>query len=279
MGLKNILVHVDGSDRAGERIRVAASLAGADDGHLTGVFVSPDPLIPTWMVAGMPPSALEAAVERVRGEGEAARGRFLEIAERAGVHAEWRMASGSVSHVTALHARYADLAVVGKGSASEPELYPYPDLAADLTMSCGRPVLVVPNSGRFDVLGENILVCWNASREATRAVNDAMPLLRRAEKVVVLSVNAHRPSGGDHGEIPSANIALHLARHGVNAEAANTVADGIAVSDIVLSHVSDRGIDLIVTGAWGHSRMREWAFGGVTASLLRDTTVPALMSH
>ena len=200
MSLKNILVHVDASERAGERIRVAASLAGADDGHLTGVFVAPDPLIPTWMVAGMPASTLEAAVERVHGEGDAARERFQEIADRAGVHAEWRMASGSVSHVTALHARYADLAVVGKGSASEPELYPYPDLAADLTMSCGRPVLVVPNSGRFDVLGENVLVCWNASREATRAVNDAMPFLRRAEKVVVLSVNAHRPSGGDHGE-------------------------------------------------------------------------------
>ncbi|MDE0409223.1 MAG: universal stress protein, partial [Alphaproteobacteria bacterium] len=149
----------------------------------------------------------------------------------------------------------------------------------DLTMSCGRPVLVVPNSGRFDRPGRHVLVCWNASREATRAVNDAMPLLQRAEKVVVLSVNPHRPSGGDHGEIPSANIALHLARHGVNAEAANTTADGISVADIVLSHVSDRGIDLIVAGAWGHSRMREWAFGGVTESLLRDVTVPALMSH
>ena len=279
MSLKNILVHVDSSERAGERIRIAANLARTDDGHLTGVFVAPDPLLPTWMVAGMPPAALEAAMDRVQGEGDAARARFQEIADRVGVHAEWRTASGSVSQVTAVHARYSDLAVVGKGSALEPELYPYPDLAADLTMSCGRPVLVVPNSGRFDRLGENILVCWNAGREATRAVNDAMPLLRRAEKVVVLSVNAHRPSGGDHGEIPSANIALHLARHGVKAEAANTVADGISVSDIVLSHASDRGIDLIVSGAWGHSRMREWAFGGVTASLLRDTTVPALMSH
>ena len=279
MGLRNILVHVDGSGRAGERIRIAAELARPDDGHLTGVFVSPDPPIPTWMAAGMPVGALEAAVERVRGEGDAARQRFQEIADRAGVHAEWRMASGAVGRVTAHHARYADLAVVGKGSAAEPDRYPYPDLAADLTMSCGRPVLVVPNSGRFDRVGEHVLVCWNASREATRAVNDAMPLLQRAEKVVVLSVNPHRPSGGDHGEIPSANIALHLARHGVNAEAANTVADGISVSDIVLSHVSDRGIDLIVSGAWGHSRMREWAFGGVTESLLADTTVPALMSH
>lgn len=279
MVLRNILVHVDASERAGERIRIAAELAGPDDGHLTGVFVSPDPPIPTWMVAGMPVGALEAAIERTRGEGEAARRRFQEVAERAGVHAEWRTASGSVGRIAAQHARYADVAVVGKGSASEPERFPHPDLAADLTMSCGRPVLVVPNAGRFDRVGHQVLVCWNASREATRAVNDAMPLLRRAEKVVVLSVNPHRPSGGDHGEIPSANIALHLARHGVNAEAANTVADGIAVSDIVLSHVSDLGIDLIVAGAWGHSRMREWAFGGVTESLLRDTTAPTLMSH
>ena len=82
MALKNILVHVDASERAGERIRIAAELAGLDDGHLTGVFVAPDPPFPTWMVAGMPASALEAAIENARGEGEAARGRFLDIAER-----------------------------------------------------------------------------------------------------------------------------------------------------------------------------------------------------
>ena len=159
MALKNILVHVDASERAGERIRIAAELAGPDDGHLTGVFVTPDPPFPTWMVAGMPASALEAAIENARGEGEAARGRFLDIAERAGVHAEWRSASGSVARVTARHARYADLAVVGKGSADDPARYPYPELAADLTMSCGRPVLVVPNSGRFDRPGRHVLVC------------------------------------------------------------------------------------------------------------------------
>jgi len=159
MELRNILVHVDGSERAGERIRIAAELARPDDGHLTGVFVTPDQPIPTWMAAGMPVGALEAAVERVRGEGDAARQRFQEIADRAGVHAEWRMAAGPVGRVTAMHARYADLVAVGKGSAAEPDLYPYPDLAADLTMSCGRPVLVVPNSGRFDPVGRDVLVC------------------------------------------------------------------------------------------------------------------------
>ncbi len=279
MALKNILVHVDGSERAGERIRVAAELARPDDGHLTGVFVTPDTPIPTWAAVELPADTLEAVMEQARGEREAARARFLDIAGKAGVHAEWRMATGSVSEVTALHARYADLAVVGKGSADEPDRFPHPRLAADLTMGCGRPVLVVPNAGRFDRVGGQVLVCWNASREATRAVNDAMPLLRRAEKVTVLAVNPRRSSGGSHGDIPSADIALHLARHGVNAEAANTAADGIAVSDVVLSHASDLGIDLIVTGAWGHSRMREWAFGGVTESLLRNMTVPTLMSH
>ena len=159
MALKNILVHADASERAEERIRIAAELARPDDGHLTGLFVTPDPPFPTWMVAGMPASALEAAIANLRGEGEAVRGRFLEIAERAGVHAEWRTAAGSVARVAAQHARYADLAVVGKGSAAEPERYPYPELAADLTMSCGRPVLVVPNSGRFDDLGRHVLVC------------------------------------------------------------------------------------------------------------------------
>ncbi len=279
MELKNVLVHVDGGERAGERIRVAADLVRPGDGHLTGLFIVPDPPVPTWAAAGMPPRLLEAAYARAESEADTARQRFLELAEAVGVHAEWRKASGPVGAVAARHARYADLAVVGKGSADEPERFPYADLAADLTMSCGRPVLVIPNAGRFEHVGRRILVCWNASREATRAVNDAMALLQAAETVSVLAVNPGRSSGGDHGQLPGAEIALHLARHGVNAEARTTAGDGISVADILLSHVADHGVDLIVAGAWGHSRMREWVFGGVTESLLRDTTAPALLSH
>ncbi len=137
---------------------------------------------------------------------------------------------------------------------------------------------MVPYIGARQEMGRNVLVAWNGSREATRAVNDALPILERADKVTVLAVNPGK-NGNDHGDIPSADIALHLARHGVKAEASQTVSDELEVGSIILSRISDLGADLVVMGAYGHSRMRELMMGGVTRDLLRHMTVPVLMSH
>ena len=262
MELKNILVHVDASERASERIEIAAAMAQAGDAHLTGLFVIPDSL----MYPGYTVSAylfLEQ-MEEARANSRTAEKTFHSVADSKGVHREWRSEEGQPSRVVARHARYADLAVVGKGDAKDTTRFPYPELAADLVMTCGRPVLIVPNAGHFETVGRRILVCWNASRESTRTINDSLPLLRAAEHVTVLSVNPAEASDDDHGDIPSADIALHLARHGVNVAAASTTADGIDVANMILSRVSDLAIDLIVTGAYGHSRTREWVFGGVT---------------
>jgi len=280
MDIKDIVVHVDGSERAAERIKLAANIAASRDAHVTGVFAIPDPYMPALMAGGYVPADIfdelrqEAAAESAKAEQV-----FKKETEAAGVHAEWRVEEGAVSGVVSRHARYADLSIVGKGDYDDPVNFPHPELSADLMMTSGRPVLVVPNAGHYESVGARILVCWNASREATRAVNDAMPFLQAAEKVTVLAVNPHKPSGGDHGDTPSADIALHLARHGVNAEAASTVSAGIEVADTILARASDLGVDMIVSGAYGHSRTREWVFGGVTESLLRNTTVPTLLSH
>ncbi|MEX2453496.1 MAG: universal stress protein [Rhodospirillaceae bacterium] len=280
MDLTNILVHVDASERAAERIRLAANIAKTCDAHVTGTFAIPDPYIAAYMASGyVPVEIFETQREEAFKQSGDARKVFEDIVSKAGVKGEYRTEEGAVSDVVARHARYADLAVVGKGDRDDPVKYPYPELSGDLVMTCGRPVLVVPNSGGFETVGRRILVCWNASREATRAVNDAMPFLAKADKVTVLAVNPAKSSGGDHGEIPSADIALHLARHGVKAEASSTAADRIEISDVILARASDLGADLIVSGAYGHSRTREWVFGGVTENLMRDTTVPVLMSH
>ncbi len=273
--MKDILVHVDASERSAERIGVAARMAG--DAHLTGLFVVPEPRLPGYMAAYALGEFMEAQISEARADAEKAEARFHDIAKQTGVHAEWRTEQGPLDEVVSRHSRYSDLVVVGKGDADDPVRFPNPGLAADLVMTCGRPVLVVPNAGHFETVGKRILVCWNAGREATRAVNDALPLMLDAEKVTVLSVNPR--SGGDHGDVPSSDIALHLARHGVNAEAASTVATGIDIADVILARASDLGVDLIVTGAYGHSRTREWVFGGVTESLMHTMTVPCLMSH
>lgn len=280
MEIKDIVVHADSSERTAERIQLATRMAADNDAHLTGVFAIPDPYTPALMAGGYVPSDIfdqfrQEAIE----DSEKAKELFLKITDAGGVHSEWRTEEGTASTVVARHARYSDISVVGKGDYDEPVKYPHAELPADLMMTSGRPVLVVPNAGHFEMVGKRILVCWNASREATRAVNDAMPFLQTAEKVTVLAVNPHKASGGDHGDTPSADISLHLARHGVNAEAASTVASGIDVADTILARASDLGVDMIVSGAYGHSRTREWVFGGVTESLLRNTTVPTLLSH
>ena len=280
MTIKNIVVHADSTDRAAERIQLAASLATKNDGHVVGVFAVPDPYAPAYMAGGYVPADLfEQLRQEAIADAKKAEELFKKTVSSSGVPNEWRLEEGTVGGVIARHTRYADVAVVGKGDYDEPEKYPNPSLAADLVMTAGRPVLVVPNAGHYEAVGNRVLVCWNASREATRAVNDALPFLRTADNVTILAVNPHKASGGDHGDTPSADIALHLARHGVKAEAASTVAAGIDVADTILARASDLGADMIVCGAYGHSRTREWVFGGVTESLLRDTTVPTLLSH
>jgi nucleotide-binding universal stress UspA family protein len=128
------------------------------------------------------------------------------------------------------------------------------------------------------VVGHDVLVGWNATAEAARALNDALPILRRAHKVTVLSINPRRGIRGD-GDVPAADIALHLARHGIAAEAAHTVATDIPEGDALLSYAADIGADLLVCGMYGHSRMREMVFGGVTRSLLTEMTLPVFMAH
>jgi len=139
-------------------------------------------------------------------------------------------------------------------------------------------VLVVPYAGTFSAPGQRVLVAWNASPQATRAVNDALPLLARAAKVTILAIN---PAGGSrgHGEVPGADIALHLARHGVRAEATHVYADDIEVGDVILSRAADFSADLIVMGAYGHARLREIVLGGATRSLFEHMTAPVFMSH
>jgi len=149
-------------------------------------------------------------------------------------------------------------------------------LPEELALGVGRPVLVVPRYGTFETVGQRVLIAWNGSREATRAVNDAIPILKMATKVTVLSVD---PEGEPDRRLPGADLALHLARHGIAAEAESTQALDIGVGDVLLSRAADLGADLIVMGAYGHSRLREMMLGGATRHLLQHMTVPVLMSH
>ncbi len=120
------------------------------------------------------------------------------------------------------------------------------------------------------------MVCWDSSRPAARAVADAMPLLERAKRVEVAIVTS---GSGKYDEIEGVDMGQHLARHGLNVEVNRIARGNVDVADALLSHAADSSADFIVMGGYGHSRLREFVLGGVTRSIFRSMTVPALMSH
>jgi len=198
---------------------------------------------------------------------------------RAGVTGQWIDHHESASEAIPRYARYADLVVAGQDDPDDPESFIADHFPETLVMSAGRPVLFIPYTGVFPTLGANIMVAWNGSRESARAVHDALPLLQRAENVTVVRLNEHKDEPRDN-RIPGADIALMLARHGVKAELA--ALDGVGnlpPGDVLLSRASDLGADLVVMGAYGHSRWQELVMGGATRSMLESMTVPVLMSH
>jgi nucleotide-binding universal stress UspA family protein len=261
-------------------------LARRQGAYLTGIFVLDIPATDLFLGAGMPYAGGDGMSEMMNSlradtavRGDAIGQEFLETLRREGLQGEWRVADGNTAALLALHARYADLTVLGQPNADEPFKGASADaVLVNVLLSSGRPVLAVPYAGQFERVGERVLIAWNASRESTRAVNDALPLLRGAAAVTVLAVNPKHGIEG-HGDVPAADIALHLARHGVKAEAAHTIAKDISEGDALLSYAADIGVDLIVTGGYGHSRAREMVFGGVTRTLLQEMTVPMLLSH
>jgi len=281
MAYKDLLVVLDATPACATRLDVAIGLARRFEAHLTGLHVFTNPYIPPYVAAQIPAEAIEAQRDAQRAQSEKLRVGFEAALSSAGVNGEWRQAEGNVNELAGLNARYADLVVVGQ---TEPETAGEPgtsdDLPEHLALDAGRPMLVVPYAGKFPEIGKRILLAWNASREAARAVSDAMPFLKAADDVMALSVNPHGGEGEEgHGEVPGADIALHLARHGVKATASHVQTGDVSVGDMLLSRAADDGADLIVMGAYGRSRMRELILGGASRSILGHMTVPVLLSH
>lgn len=275
--LKDLLVYVDATKASAARVALAARLAKRCEAHLVGVHASL--LFEAVRAAGYGAFAQAyPALEQAAQQREAdAKATFEAAIAREGIAGEWRASRVVTMAEAVVHARYADLAIVGQSDPDQSEPAPLPT-AEDVLLDSGRPVLIVPYAGRFGDVGQRVLIGWNASREAARAVNDALPLLARAASVTVLSVN---PVVGAtrHGEVPGADIGVHLARHGVKVAVETTRVSELDASDVLLNRAADLGADLIVAGGYGRSRLRELVLGGVTRDLLRRMTVPVLMAH
>jgi nucleotide-binding universal stress UspA family protein len=278
MSYKSIVVQLDMSARAHPRLEYAVRLARQFGAHLTGVFsaFTPDPRS-FHVMAGVADYYEAHRQSRQERHGALERIFHAELL-RAGVTGQWIDHDESAGEAIPRYARYADLVVAGQDDPDDPESFIADHFPETLVMSAGRPVLFIPYTGVFPTLGANIMLAWNGSRESARAVHDALPLLQRAENVTVVRLN-HKDEPRD-SRIPGADIALILARHGVKAEVA--ALDGVGnlpLGDVLLSRASDLGADLVVMGAYGHSRWQELVMGGATRSMLESMTVPVLMSH
>jgi nucleotide-binding universal stress UspA family protein len=274
--LKNILIHLDSSKTCASRLETAIALAKKSDAHLTGVYVVTHPEIPPFIQAGISVDIIETQVREAAEIGSKCIEEFKSKVSAAGLQFESRMVEGTVADALTDHGRYFDLLVVGQFDPDDSGLYAIDDMPDRLIMSAGRPILVVPYAGSFSNVGDNVIVSWDASRQATRAVNDAMSILESAKRVDVLSIN---PGDKGLGDAPGADICLHMARHGVNATAQHITVSDIGAADMLLSRAADSSADMIVMGAYGHARWREIALGGFTRHMLAHMTVPVLMAN
>ncbi len=277
MPYSTILVHVDRTSHSDRRIRFAAQLAATQDAHLVGVAATGTLHLPAEVRQVVGRDYIESRVAQMRGDARALLDGFESQVRNAGARGfESRISNGSTEEALMLHGRYSDAVVLSRpDTQSEAGSLDY-EAVSLLALGVGRPVLLVPNSWQDGPIARRALVAWSATRESVRAVVDALPLLKKAEAVDVAVFNASKIGG--HGQEPGADIGLYLARHGVNV----TVHDDVTAIDVgnaLLSRASDWNSDLIVMGAFGHSRLREIFLGGVSDTVLKSSPVPVLMSH
>jgi len=277
MSYRTILVHVDRAPSAGARINLAAQLALREGAHLVGAAMTG---VPRYMLAGSPYEGsgvmLAEYLRQANEQADVALAKFDELANRATCSFEHRRDNVDEYAGLCLQARYADLVVLSQADPADRDQGGLlQDLPEQVVLHGGRPVLLVPRSGSFDVPSRRALVAWNGSMQAARAITAALPLLRGVAQVTLAVFGAEKD---DHGAEPGADMALFLARHGLKVEVLRRPLSGDA-GEAILSMAADFNADLLVMGAYGHSRFRELIMGGATRSVLAQATLPVLMMH
>ncbi len=290
MPLKDLLVCFDRTDAGYARLELAFNLARASRAYLAGAYVLPELHVSPAGSVGFglaPPAGITAPGE----EGVSPSGGVLREAEAAesaeqhfksklrlhGIEGEWHLLADGDSAALIELAKSVDLTIAGQRPPNSQSNGASRFRPEDIVVAAGRPVLIVPYAGAFEMVGKRILIAWDGTREATRALHDALPLFTDPEATVVF-VGSHERDLEQHRPALD-RVVDHLHHHGVAARPEETLRGGLAVSDILLSRAADLGADLIVSGGYHHSQLREALLGGVSRELLAHMTVPVLMSH
>jgi nucleotide-binding universal stress UspA family protein len=278
MSFKDILVHVDSTPASRVRLRLALALARRFDARLSGLHVIPDPHVPPYFKPSAVQRIAEMYAENAREAAATAEALFREETENAGAVGAWECVGGELADSIAERARFTDLLILGQFDTEDPPAISAFLLPAKVVFGAASPILVVPNSQTSGELCKRVVAAWDGSREAARAIRDAMPLLKRAEQVSLLAIDPVRQGHIQDG--PDApQMAAHLGRHGVPAEVTQASSERKNVSDALLAHAAEFGADLLVMGAYGHSRVWEFVAGGTTQDVLEKANIPVLMSR
>ena len=286
MSYRTILVHINDERRLPGLLRAATAIAERQRAHLIGLSVIPPINIPaTSDLAIAIPAIIEAHRDAYRLEEARMKAVFDKTTQTSAspgsFTAEWRSLdayhlASAVQMILPL-ARAADLIIASQADEQWEHslMLDFPDM---LATDSGRPVLVIPNAPRADFDMKRILVGWNGRREATRAVFDAIPLLKQAEDVKVLWIDPHDDTD-TAGDLPAADLCTALARHGVKCEETASLSPKLSAGETLLFETTRFGWDMLVMGCYGHSRMREFILGGASRHVLQSMTIPVLMSH
>ncbi len=274
MALKTILVHLANDEDHVGRMEVAKGLARAYDAFLTALFIThPGDTLKHIPGRGVSPVFLEEAFESANRRARELEGEFSDYCTRENIPHEWVVADSEHLETIARHAHAADLVIVTRPTDQNLEDRVRIRMAEELVLSSGLPILALPPGFGGEWLPKHVLIAWKPTREAVRAVRDALPLIETADKVIVASI---KPSAED--AVSTLEVMQYLRRQGANVESID-MPEKDSVADTLLAIAESHECNLIVAGAYGHSRLREVFLGGVTRGLMRHSTVPLLLSH
>ncbi len=276
MQLKDIIVCVAGADTAA--LDLAQRLAGDHDAHLacSAIGIAPTMLLYNEFGAG---AAYTAQLNENRAIIERFWNQMTEDLTKRDPKIELRRHrtyGTNLESLVAAIARHADLAVVRAPTVDEPQ--PYAQIIEAALLGSGRPVMVAPVDWKPGPVGRKMVIGWDASREAARAMHDALLLAAKDAEITIVTVDA-KPGSLDHGDAPGLDIAAHLARHGHKVELRNEAGLGRSTHEVLTQIATDINADMMVLGGYRHSRLQQVLFGGVTRSLLRSVPLPLLLSH
>lgn len=277
--LKDIVVNLSTDISRDVAAEFAVSVAAYFEAHLTGIVFTYAPTLPAAYGAALPSEFIDKLWAQSKRRATASIDLFNKAAQRAGVLSETHLQESSIARASSLFAQIArrfDASIVRQLETDHAAMS-NATIEAVLFES-GRPVLIVPYIQKDGIKLNRVLVCWDGSRAAARAVADALPIITRAGTIEVLTITID----GEHArsaDRSGVDIAEHLARHGLKVGATRLVRSGVDVPNMILSHATEGSIDLIVMGGYGHSRLRELVLGGATRGILTSMTVPVLISH